>query len=269
MFSVFSENSDSEELVVVFLPTAAMDASVEDFVSTISSISQTSMLYCSKRPIDCIPLPIRCLSKSALGKLSRLKLKTEYEKGIFDKYRLETKRRIYNFTNKFRVPPTTETQIKIAEVFSQEFGIDIKDVGIHDSLADMGVDSVQLIGFKKRLEEKFGFEDKIPMITVLRNRSIEVLADELWKLEDTVGVYEPVVELQPAPKKGERTPIFFVHPGLGEILVFLNLAKQFKDRAVYAIRAPGFHLGETMFESLDQMTEFVSLVLSRYNNSTD
>jgi acyl carrier protein len=259
VFSVFPEGNDSEEIVVVFLPTAAMLAWNDAFVETISQISQTSMLYCSKRPLECIPLPIECLPKSALGKLSRSKLKAAYETGVFDQYRVEAKRRIYAVANSVRVAPTTATQVKIAELFSEEFGVDIKEVSTHDSLADMGIDSIQIIRFKKRLEQKLGFETQIPMISLLRNPSIEGIASELWKLgEDFTGAYEPVIELQSAPLKEARPPIFFIHPGVGEILVFLNLAKYFNDRAVYAIRAPGFNPGEEMFESLDEMTTFVS-----------
>ena len=258
VFPVFPKGGNSEEIVIVFLPTAEVLAWDDLFAETISKISQTSMLYCSKRPFECIPLPIECLPKSALGKLSRHKLKIAYETGVFDLHREEAKRRIYEVASSVRVAPTTATQIKIAELFSEEFGINIDEVSIHDSLTDMGVDSVQIIRFKKHLEQKLGLEMQIPMISVLRNPSIEGIADELWKLgEDFRSPYEPVVELQPAPLKGARLPIFFIHPGLGEILVFLNLAKYFNDRAVYAIRAPGFNTGEEVFESLDQMTRFV------------
>jgi thioesterase domain-containing protein len=53
---------------------------------------------------------------------------------------------------------------------------------------------------------------------------------------------------------GDKTPLFCVHPGVGEVLVFVNLAKYFVgDRPFYALRARGFNPGEKPFESFDEM----------------
>jgi thioesterase domain-containing protein len=50
--------------------------------------------------------------------------------------------------------------------------------------------------------------------------------------------------------------LFLVHPGLGEILVFLRLASVLDDdRPVYAIRARGFDHGETPHQSIAQMSQ--------------
>lgn len=51
-----------------------------------------------------------------------------------------------------------------------------------------------------------------------------------------------------------KTPLFCVHPGVGEVLVFVNLAKYFvNERPFYALRARGFNEGETYFETFDEM----------------
>jgi thioesterase domain-containing protein len=40
---------------------------------------------------------------------------------------------------------------------------------------------------------------------------------------------------------GSKPPLFLVYPGVGEVLVFVALARQLADgRPVYAIRARGF-----------------------------
>ena len=36
---------------------------------------------------------------------------------------------------------------------------------------------------------------------------------------------------------GTKTPLRLVHPGVGEVLVFLNLTKYILDRLVYAVQA--------------------------------
>ena len=59
--------------------------------------------------------------------------------------------------------------------------------------------------------------------------------------------YNPTVVLQ---SRGTKTPLWLVHPGVGEILVFLPLAKYLSDRPIYALRARGFNPGETLFGSI-------------------
>ncbi|KAK9764462.1 hypothetical protein K7432_008003 [Basidiobolus ranarum] len=55
--------------------------------------------------------------------------------------------------------------------------------------------------------------------------------------------YDPVVPLQVT---GSGVPIFFVHPGVGEVLIFVNLAKYFvNERPFYALRARGFDENQT------------------------
>jgi thioesterase domain-containing protein len=62
--------------------------------------------------------------------------------------------------------------------------------------------------------------------------------------------YDPIVALQ---TKGTKTPLFCVHPGVGEVLVFVGLAKFFAhERPFYALRARGFD-GEPPFGTFAEM----------------
>ena len=60
--------------------------------------------------------------------------------------------------------------------------------------------------------------------------------------------------------EGTKTPLWLVHPGVGENLVFLNLAKYIIDRPVYALRARGFDDGEALFDSISE-------VVTTYHNA--
>jgi thioesterase domain-containing protein len=63
--------------------------------------------------------------------------------------------------------------------------------------------------------------------------------------------YDPLVPLQVT---GSKTPLFCVHPGTGEILVFVSLASYFiNERPFYALRARGFNEGEEYLTSMDEM----------------
>jgi len=65
------------------------------------------------------------------------------------------------------------------------------------------------------------------------------------------GEYDPIVPLQ---LTGRKTPLFCVHPGTGDVLGFVNLAKYFaNDRPFYALRARGFDEGDECFRTFDDM----------------
>jgi thioesterase domain-containing protein len=61
--------------------------------------------------------------------------------------------------------------------------------------------------------------------------------------------YNPIVPLQ---TRGSRTPLFCIHPGSGDILVFIALAARFSTRPVYAIRARGYNPNEQPFTSIKE-----------------
>lgn len=63
--------------------------------------------------------------------------------------------------------------------------------------------------------------------------------------------YDPVVPLQ---LSGRKTPLFCVHPGTGDVLGFVNLAKYFEnERPFYALKARGFEDGDECFRTFDDM----------------
>lgn len=85
-------------------------------------------------------------------------------------------------------------------------------------------------------------------MALLTNPTIQAL-DKSIEVSDMATEYNPVVKMQ---HQGAQTPLWLVHPGLGEVLVFISLAKHITDRPVYALRARGFNAGETSFESIQE-----------------
>ncbi|MFE2679741.1 thioesterase domain-containing protein, partial [Streptomyces hygroscopicus] len=69
----------------------------------------------------------------------------------------------------------------------------------------------------------------------------------------------------PLQTGGGTPPRFCVHPGVGEVLVFVNLAKYFVgDRPFYALRARGFDEGEKPFTSFEEMVDcYVAAIRAR------
>ena len=80
-FSSFPPGGDTEEIIVVYLPTYVPEDMIAR-VQTTDSMSKVVMMSTGCRP-KLLPLDRSLLQKSALGKLSRATIKTAYEKGEY------------------------------------------------------------------------------------------------------------------------------------------------------------------------------------------
>jgi thioesterase domain-containing protein len=95
---------------------------------------------------------------------------------------------------------------------------------------------------------------------VLTNPTIRGLAKAMESLTGP-RVYNPVVTLQ---SKGDKAPLWLVHPGVGEVLVFLNLAKYITDRPIYALRARGFDEGDEFFHDIPEIVNVYHSHMKQY-----
>lgn len=75
------------------------------------------------------------------------------------------------------------------------------------------------------------------------------IASSISSLLSQPTVYTPIVPLQP---HGSGTPLFCIHPGSGDIIVFIALASHFSTRPVYALRTRGYNPDERFFTSIEE-----------------
>jgi hypothetical protein len=120
-------------------------------------------------------------------------------------------------------------------------------IGRNSDLFALGISSIDLLQLKSSRQKALKIDD-IPITTMFPHPVLHELAEALDLLKQKYN-FSPVVVLQP---HGDKTSIWFVHSGLGEILIFMNLARHITDRPVYAPRARGFD-GEPHFCSLDEL----------------
>ncbi|KAI9840147.1 MAG: putative NRPS-like protein biosynthetic cluster [Thelocarpon superellum] len=240
----------TEVLCVVYLPTyEAHD--VASRTETADAIAKVSGLICGVRPHEIIPLEQRFLPKSSLGKLSRAKIRTAFESGEYQTIQDANHQAIQAYRRARREKPGSELEQTVLSVFGDMFQLPADEIGVDSSLFDLGVSSIDLISFKQRLEKRLGLTTEIPLITVLTHPTIRGMSQALEDLQKP-HEYSPVVPLQ---TRGDKTPLWMVHPGVGEVLVFLNLAKYVTDRPIYALRARGFDEGEAFFKDIPDVVE--------------
>ena len=247
-FSHRPAGSPTEKLCIVYLPTFAR-GNAKGLIETYDVLSKLSGRLFGVSPYRVIPVEKDHLPKSTLGKISRAKIRAAFEAGRFDEFIYESIGIIKGYRQVKLMVPTTDLQKSISAVFSDMFKIAPEEIGIDSSLLDLGVSSVKLIAFKTQVQNALQLTEEIPLISILSNPTVQGIADALEAMQQPKE-YNPVVTLQ---SRGTKTPLWAVHPGVGEVLVFLNLAKYFTDRPFHALRARGFEEGETYFNSVEEI----------------
>ena len=240
--------SETESLCVVYLPTyIPEDAKAR--TETADAIANVSGLVCGVRPYEIIPLDKSQLPKTSLGKLSRAKIRTAFETGMYHDAQKLNKDAIKSYRIAHLEKPSTSTERLILSVICERFELASDEIGVHNSLFHFGVTSIDLIALKSHIQEKLALEKEIPLITILSNPTVRGMANALDNLS-SVQPYNPVITLR---RHEGKAPLWLVHPGVGEVLVFLNLTQYITDRSVYALRARGFNEGEDFFKSIPEV----------------
>ena len=241
--------SQTEELCVVYLPTYEED-DAKARAETTERISQVCIMVASVRPYRTIPLPKEYLEKSSLGKIARSKIRTAFEAGKYREFEDKNDRMIKNYRASKQETPATEVEEQITDIFCEMFDLPREVAWVGSSLFDFGVTSLELIAFKQRVQNKLTSGQEIPVLMVMNNPTIRGMAQVLQIMAQGPRPYNPVVTLQ---SKGDNTPLWLVHPGTGEVLVYVGLAKYIIDRPLHALRARGFEKGEECFHDLSEI----------------
>ncbi|KAG2035527.1 atromentin synthetase [Suillus americanus] len=246
---------ETESFIIFYSPTFDLDgadASTRLFV-THRALRDISVKMITLPPQTIIPIAVNQMEKSTLGKLSRWYLLSLFEQGQLAKHIARAEELLSQARDVSFVAPSTETEKALAKMYAGIFNLVDSEVSASDNFFEIGGTSIDAIRLKREGEEYFGLPD-ISAIKILKHPVLSSLAnyiDSLLCKGTQTEEFDPIVPLQ---LSGNKTPIFFVHPGSGEVLTFVNLAKYFyNERPFYAFRARGFDAGHPYFISMDEM----------------
>ncbi|KFZ16996.1 hypothetical protein V501_01955 [Pseudogymnoascus sp. VKM F-4519 (FW-2642)] len=200
-------NSPTESLCVAYLAAYSSDHK-QTRQSTAAAISRAVIRDCGARPFKIVALPKSLLQKSSLGKLSRSKIQRAFEDGTYLEY--ETKDSTTMETSRSDIVKAfsgTATQKNNSRGILQAPYAGFRSSGGGHPHRHQAIDNLK----------------KGNKITVLQPHG--------------ESDYDPITVLQ---RRGTKKPLSLIHPGMGDVLVFMNLARLFDDRPVYALRARGF-----------------------------
>ncbi|KIK34287.1 putative quinone synthetase [Suillus luteus UH-Slu-Lm8-n1] len=256
---------ETEGFIIFYSPTFDLngeDASMKLF-ATHRALRDICVKMITLPPQFIVPIPINQMEKTTLGKLSRARLISLFKQGELAKHIARAEELLSEARGSSFVAPSTEAEKALAKIYAGIFNLSETEMSASDNFFELGGTSIDVIRLKREGEEHFGLPE-IPTIQILKHPVISSLANYINALlskDSTAEEYDPIVPLQ---LTGNKTPIFFVHPGVGEVLIFVNLAKYFQnDRPFYALRARGFEPGHPFFTSMDEMVSTYAAAVKR------
>ncbi|KAI5458582.1 putative NRPS-like enzyme [Mariannaea sp. PMI_226] len=220
-----AQNSATEDICVAYSPWYPIDNDAQRF-ETATAISKTVSLICGKKPDHLIPLPTELLEKSSLGKISRTK-------GDYASFESQDAEALARHRATIWRDAETETE-KLLEISPA-------DISMKASIFEMAM-----------LQKSIDIKIDIPVSVLLTEPTIGDMAKAIDSLLSKPVVYDPIVPLQ---RNGTKTPLFCIHPGSGDVLVFIALAAHFSTRPVYAIRTRGYNPNERLFTSIQETAD--------------
>ncbi|KAH9896814.1 AMP-dependent synthetase and ligase [Cubamyces lactineus] len=244
-YAVFYRHSE----VDIPVDGAIRDDDAQLVTETNHAIRDRCILYCLRGPHVVLPLPGDLFTKTAIGKVSRASLLAAYMSGRFQGLEQKT----------WLSPPSSHPQNlnsaeeTVSRVVAEVMGVDAGWWMRTTNIFELGMSSMHIVRLKHALQEEFDIKD-IPVIDLLRRAELRQLCDYLTAARSSppASTYNPVVPLR---AQGSKPPLFLVHPGVGEVLVFLGLAKVLDNRPVYALRARGFEDGDEVFSAFSEMVD--------------
>jgi thioesterase domain-containing protein/acyl carrier protein len=152
------------------------------------------------------------------------------------------------------VPPRSETERRLAQIWEELFGV--RPIGVTESFFDLGGHSLMAVRLMARITAVFGRE--LPLATLLGEPTIETLARRLDR-QASAGPWSPLVAIQP---RGSRRPLFCVHPSGGSVMDYYHLARHLGDeQPLYGLEARGLDgQGEPMISVEEMASHYLQAV---------
>lgn len=261
----------TEQITVAYVSREEI-LEAKDMADINSRAVQACMMLSSSHPcVFAIRKPsLHLLPKSTLGKISGTKMRALFESGAWDGDVAYHHQEVNAFRQQKGVESahlasTKEEELLLAD-FAETKGLDLGSIGMDTPIFDLGFTSLDLIRLKHRISNRLGIN--VAIVTLMKTPTVRTLVIALCQdtqnriglspakdLGSTLGMnYDPVVVLRAG---GSKTPLWLVHPGVGEMLVFVGLAQHLKDddRCIYALRAPGFEPGQRNFSCIAEAVE--------------
>ncbi|KAL1915620.1 uncharacterized protein VTP21DRAFT_6379 [Calcarisporiella thermophila] len=251
--------ADTEEIGVFYQSAGDINDS-RQIIRLHQNIRDITVRHWGFRPSTILPLPQTEFVKNSLGKFSRNHIALAYKEGKYS----EIEDDIQKFVRAGEMGQFEQCVTKIEKIIAKNMSTILNlpshMVGANSNFFDLGGTSLETIRYRSNILADLPKPIEFPLLWILQHPKVKDLAKLIENQYEADGSdrkipqeYDPVIPLNTS---GSKSPVFFVHPGPGEILVFIGLANLFKnDHPFYALRARGFNIEHPFFQSYEEMID--------------
>lgn len=156
------------------------------------------------------------------------------------------------------VEPNSELEKKLCSIWKEV--LNLERLGITDDFFRIGGDSLNAVRLISRIRKELGV--KINLRSVFDAPTIEQLSE---LLRDSSGIRSIVNKnttpsgpsfIIPLQTKGNKRPLFLIHPIGGTVFCYLPFRNYITDRPVYGIEDPGINSNSKNFDSLEELAVY-------------
>jgi amino acid adenylation domain-containing protein len=143
--------------------------------------------------------------------------------------------------------PKNDHEKIISRIFSNALGIN--DISVQDDFFDMGGNSLLAVKIMASIERQTG--KRLPLATLFNHTTIEKLAAKITS--DEKEKWETLV---PIRSTGHKTPLYIIHGGGLNIILFKSLSIQLTDdQPIYAFQALGLNRPASIPDTLEEIAK--------------
>lgn len=165
--------------------------------------------------------------------------------GKVDRKTLQKMARDISQRNDDYIPPRSATEQLIAAIWEDLFGQ--KSISVQSNFFDIGGHSLLAVKFVTVLEKQTGH--RLPLSSLFENPTIAKLSKVIEN-----GRQVKWNALVPIRTSGKKQPVYLVHGGGLNVLVFQSMAKYLdKEQPVYALQAIGLNGDKVQVDNIEQI----------------
>ncbi|KAL9620175.1 MAG: hypothetical protein Q9160_005290 [Pyrenula sp. 1 TL-2023] len=253
VFAFRPQGAVSESYCIIYSPSFH-DDDVQARVETHDAICRVASAITKLQPFKVIPLPKTSYHKSSLGKLSRAKIGKAFESGDFQSVDSKNMELIGDYRRSHRELPSTPTEKAVAKIVTEELAINHNDLTISSNIFQLGLTPAAYTDLSLALHKHFNPKHALDVIMFLKDPTVRGIIRALELDSDATENYDPFVPLQLQPQpNGSKTPLWLVHPTLGDVTASQESTCYFSDRPIYGLRSKGVKRGEEFFSSMSEI----------------
>ncbi len=153
------------------------------------------------------------------------------------------------------VPPSDALELQLMQIWEEV--LHVSPIGVRDNFFNLGGHSLLAVSLMARIQQQFG--KKLSLATLFQGATIAHLA-QIIRSTTTASPF--LSTLMPLHPDGTKPPLFFVHPGGGTVLSYLELARNLDpDQPVYGLESLDLDEEQHLHTKVEDMAAYYIQVM--------